>query len=314
MIGLLDKSINSRAILVHLASGIGNIVFATPLLIALNQMGFTIDLVLSADYKETATLFQNWSIIRKIYFTLPNQMNNYAHIIPAIPPFYWHKFARYYRGNRKAISRPPDISFYQNEQDYYLSFAHKLGYPSHEKPFYCLPIAPNEDKIICSQTIIFAPGCKTGEMAKKRWPFFPQLAEKFDDVVIVGTSDDLFHHKGDPLLFPSHVRSMVDKLSLKATAELLAGAVCVVANDSGLAHIAGAVGTPTIMIFGPTPNLTLGHFPPNVKILRAGLECEPCWLTNRFAACQSEIICLQQLKVDRVFAEICNFTGHFLSP
>lgn len=46
------------SLLVHLASGVGNIILATPLLIALNRMGFVIDLLLNADYPQTAELFR----------------------------------------------------------------------------------------------------------------------------------------------------------------------------------------------------------------------------------------------------------------
>jgi heptosyltransferase I len=78
----------------------------------------------------------------------------------------------------------------------------------------------------------------------------------------------------------------------------------VVANDSGLAHVAAAVGTPTLMIFGPTPHATLSRLPSNVKVLRAGLPCEPCWFGGaRFRACDRRIECLGALSVAQVERE-----------
>ena len=53
---------NGEAILVHLASGIGNIVLATPLLVALAQMEFSIDVLIQADYPQTADLLRNWRV------------------------------------------------------------------------------------------------------------------------------------------------------------------------------------------------------------------------------------------------------------
>jgi ADP-heptose:LPS heptosyltransferase len=79
-----------------------------------------------------------------------------------------------------------------------------------------------------------------------------QLAERFENVAIVGTSDDLTQHDGRPMRFPSHARSFVDQLTLRETAELMAAAGTVVAKDAGLAHVSGAVGTCTVMLFGPT--------------------------------------------------------------
>jgi hypothetical protein len=43
-------------------------------------------------------------------------------------------------------------------------------------------------------------------IACKRWPYFPQLAEAFADVVIVGTADDLRRNDGAPFQFPLHAR------------------------------------------------------------------------------------------------------------
>jgi ADP-heptose:LPS heptosyltransferase len=146
-------------------------------------------------------------------------------------------------------------------------------------------------------------------MAAKRWPYFPQLTERFEDVVIVGTEDDLCHRDGTIMQFPPHARRFVGALTLRETAELLASVGVVVGNDSGLAHIAAAVGTPTVMLFGPTPHRSLGHFPPNITVLRTGLECEPCWFTARLRACAAQIHCLHQLTVEIVAQEVQRLLG-----
>jgi ADP-heptose:LPS heptosyltransferase len=78
----------------------------------------------------------------------------------------------------------------------------------------------------------------------------------------------------------------------------------VVGNDSGLSHMAAAVGTPTVMLFGPTSHLSLGQLPPHVKVLRTGLECEPCWFRARFQACAAQIHCLYRLTAETVEQEL----------
>jgi ADP-heptose:LPS heptosyltransferase len=295
-----------RSALVHLASGIGNIVFATPLLLSLSEMDFDIDVQLDADYPDTAGLLEDWSVIRSIHssLSLPPAQASYDYVFPAIPPFYWSKFQRSYARASNIVRRPPDKLFYQDEQDYYLHFARTVGYPEHRHPFYRLPIAPSNRFEVGPATVVIAPGCKTGEMALKRWPFFPELAECFNDVALVGTADDLRDAAGRPFDFPSHVRSYVDRLSLRDSAELMAAAGAVVGNDSGLCHIAGASGAPTLVIFGPTPHRTLGQFPDNVRVLRTGLPCEPCWFGDRFKACNRRIDCLTRLNVAQVEREL----------
>jgi ADP-heptose:LPS heptosyltransferase len=305
--------------LVHLASGVGNVVLATPLLLAVDELGYEVDVCLDADYTQTGDLLQPWSVVRAVHDgglaaivrALRSQSaagRQWDMIVPAVPPFYWARFARAYDGpvaracgRARVLPRPPERLFALDEQAFYLSFARALGYSDAARPAPYLPIGPRETETrVGPTTVVLAPGCKTGTMAAKRWPFFEQLAERFEDVVVVGTSDDLRQFNGAPMRFPPHVRSFVDRLTLRETAELMAGAAVVVGNDSGLSHVAGACGIATLMLFGPTDHQCLGPLPPNVTVLRAGLPCEPCWRAAPLAACARRVDCLARLDVDRV--------------
>jgi hypothetical protein len=294
------------SVLVHLASGVGNIVFATPLLLVLIRHGFTVDLLIDGDYADSAELFYGWSALRAVYNARLGEQPTgpYDFRLPALPPFYWSRYAADYQIGGNAVMRPADALFYRDEQVYYLEFALSLGCNISEPPFYFVPAAPDSAHGIAGETLVLAPGCKTGEMAAKRWPYFPQLSKLFHNVVVIGISDDLYNFDGSAMHFPAHVRSLVGQLSLRETATVLAAAGAVVANDSGLGHIAGAVGTPTILLFGPTPDATLGRLPPNVGVLRAGLACEPCWFGDRYGPCAGRVACLPQVQPARVAAAI----------
>lgn len=292
----------SRTVLAHLASGIGNIVQARPLLLALHRHGFTVDLQVDGDYPETADLFRGWSALRAVYNGCARQRPNgrYHARIAAIPPFYWSRYAAAYRGAADSVPRPPDALFYRDERAYYLEFARALGCDTDGLTDCRLPVAPDIQHGIGPGTLVLAPGCKTSEMAAKRWPYFPRLARRYRDVVVVGTPDDLSRFDGSPMEFPKHARSLVGRLSLRETAAVLAAAGVVLANDSGLGHLAAAVGVPTVLLFGPTPHTVLGPFPPHVTVLRAGLPCAPCWFSAPLSACDSRVDCLAQLTVDTV--------------
>jgi ADP-heptose:LPS heptosyltransferase len=298
-----------ETVLVHLASGIGNIVLATPMLLALARRGYVLDLLIDGDYRGTAGLFRGWSALRNLYDGAmgegPTQSCNIS--VPAIPPFYWSRYAARYRAIPNTVPRPPDSLFYRNEQAYYLDFARRLGCVVSPPPSCFLPASPDKVRGITSGTLVLAPGSKTGVMAAKRWPYFPTLAKQFEDVVIVGVEDDLRHFDGEPIRFPAHVRSLVGVLSLQETASVLAAAGVVVANDCGLGHVAAAVGVPTILLFGPTPDTVLGEFPPNVRVLRAGLRCEPCWRSAQFGDCARRIDCLAAVNVNTVADAIGNW-------
>ena len=288
-----------RTALVHLGAGIGNVVLATPMLSALEEIHILVDLCLSADYPETASLFGGWPVIRRVFAdselcaALANRPDL---VIAAIPPFYWPRFRGWFGGQ----SRPPDSLFYSDEQAWYLAFAARAGWTGATKPDTFLPVAPNTTEVSAA-TVVIAPGSKTGEMARKRWPHFAALAARLDglDVAVVGTPDDLVSGP-DRLTFPPSVRNFAGELTLRETASILAGAGVVVANDNGLAHVAAAVGTPTVTLFGPTSERVFGALAPHQETLRAPFACAPCWQGVRYGACRGGIDCLRALDVDLV--------------
>ena len=190
----LHQEGGGRAVLVHLAAGIGNLVLATPLLAALYRMGYEVDLLLHADYPQAAGLFADWAAVRRVHAVRFPPGERYARLVPAVPPFYWSGLRRPYAGRSDCVARPPDALFYHDEQAWYLTFAEALGWPHGERPAYTLPVAPSHEHGVTQGTLVLAPGCKTGEMAAKRWPHFAALAERFADVAVVGTAHP---HQGE---------------------------------------------------------------------------------------------------------------------
>ncbi|GGF59923.1 heptosyltransferase I [Azorhizobium oxalatiphilum] len=63
---------------------------------------------------------------------------------------------------------------------------------------------------------------------------------------------------------------------LDAVAPILAGAEAVVTVDTGLGHLAAALGVPTIGLYGPTNPVLTGLFGPKVLELRSLRDCAPC--------------------------------------
>src|SRR5436190_21511591 len=141
-----------RTGLVHLASGVGNIVLATPLLIALNELGWQLDVCLDADYAETIELLRPWSLVREVHtggVIAAARRRRYTTIVPAVPPFYWARFKAGYSGSllgAPVVARPSDRLFVEDEQAYYLQFARTLGYTG-DRPVPTLPVAPRADEM-----------------------------------------------------------------------------------------------------------------------------------------------------------------------
>ena len=70
-----------------------------------------------------------------------------------------------------------------------------------------------------------------------------------------------------------------------------------VSNDMGLAHLAPAVGTETIVIFGPTNPLTTRPLSAHASVVSANVECSPCMLRE----CPIDHRCMTRVTPNDVF-------------
>ncbi len=96
------------------------------------------------------------------------------------------------------------------------------------------------------------------------------------------------------------VRSLVGRDRPALLAALMAELDAVVAADSGPAHVAAAVGVPTVTLFGPTdPRLTAPLGPGQRAIWRQP-ACSPCFLRE----CPIDHRCLRAIEVDEVEAAV----------
>jgi len=82
---------------------------------------------------------------------------------------------------------------------------------------------------------------------------------------------------------------------LRALADLLAGARLLVAADTGPAHVAAALGVPTLTLFGPKDPAVAAPVGPRARALAAGVRCSPCALRH----CPDPA-CMDALSVDAV--------------
>lgn len=72
-------------------------------------------------------------------------------------------------------------------------------------------------------------------------------------------------------------RSLAGHTSLTVQAALCSEARAVVCNDSGLAHLGGAVGAPTVTVFGSTSSAWTAPLGPRVRVVQRAPACSPCF-------------------------------------
>jgi len=91
--------------------------------------------------------------------------------------------------------------------------------------------------------------------------------------------------------------------SLADAVALIRRAALVVTNDSGLMHIAAALGKPAISIFGPTNPAQVGPYGQPESVVRLDLPCSPCNY-RRLAQCPNSHACMRDLTVEMVMERI----------
>ncbi len=85
---------------------------------------------------------------------------------------------------------------------------------------------------------------------------------------------------------------------LRELATLLSKCAAYVGNDSGVSHLAAAVGAPTMAVFGPTDSTVWGPRGSQVTILTGNADCSPCSAEKR-RRCQT-MKCFDDISITRV--------------
>jgi heptosyltransferase-2 len=147
---------------------------------------------------------------------------------------------------------------------------------------------------IVGRYAVLCPGAEYGPA--KRWPYFAELAASMSvPVVVLGSPADLEPARG------IQGANLVGKTSLDEAISLIAGAQAVVSNDSGLMHVAAALGRPQVALYGSS---SPEHTPPAsaaARVLWLHIECSPCFQRE----CPlGHFRCMKEISVDRVLAEL----------
>ena len=141
------------------------------------------------------------------------------------------------------------------------------------------------------------------------WPLahFRELAalcgERLDaEVSFVGSRPQRIAVNGIVRSLPAdRFHNLCGRMSWAETGALVGRADCVVSNNSGIAHLAGSLGVPTVCVFGASHNpfewMARG---PRVTTLMKRTACSPCSIA-RDADCPFERRCLREIPPALVF-------------
>lgn len=129
--------------------------------------------------------------------------------------------------------------------------------------------------------VIFCPGAEYGPA--KRWPvqhyaaLARQLADQGWPVWLLGSKKDMPVAADIARAAGDAVRDLCGHTDLSDAIDLLAHARGVVTNDSGLMHVAAALGTPLVAVFGSSSPRYTPPLSDRARVLWLALECSPCF-------------------------------------
>jgi heptosyltransferase-2 len=197
---------------------------------------------------------------------------------------------------------------------YYLEMLKALGFRSSGT---AVQLKPTEQQKLSAERLLgqlgiagrrpivgMAPGAAYGPA--KRW--FPErfaavadrLAGRFTcPVVLFGSSGDRASTEAVQAASKNTFIDIAGKTNLGDAIALISRCDLFVTNDSGLMHVAGALGVPTVAIFGSTNPQTTYPLGEKTLLIRRPVDCSPCLKTE----CPTDFRCMDLVTVDEVYDE-----------
>ena len=148
--------------------------------------------------------------------------------------------------------------------------------------------------------IVLAPGASK---VTKEWIYYEELANKLAaetdyDVVVIGGKEDYLKVKEI-----QRIQNLAGKLNFKESGVILKYAKFAVTNDSGPFHIARAMKTKTIVIFGPT-DPKMFTYNEKTYLLTSRQDCSPCSLHGGKKCPKGHFKCMKELTHEKVYDKI----------
>jgi len=140
----------------------------------------------------------------------------------------------------------------------------------------------------------------------KCWP-----AERFRDVALKLLEDDLYVlFFGDAttaslvkeicLTLPERAMNLAGVTTLRELACLIKDCDVLLTNDSGPMHIAAALETPLVALFGSTDDRATGPFGQADSVIHKHVSCSPCFKRE----CPIDFRCMKEIGVDEVVEKV----------
>jgi len=191
----------------------------------------------------------------------------------------------------------------------YLDVARELGCET-GVPQYCLK--PNEQDVAEVNQMLNASGIMPGmpyvvvapgtNWRSKCWPatYYADLAGALTQnyrqpIILIGGQQDQERAQVIQAKAKAHIVNLIGKTNLKQLAGVLQRSKLFIGGDTGPMHLAAAMGTRVVALFGPSDADRNGPFGDKHVVIRKNLTCSPCFKRD----CP-DLRCMEQITVSDV--------------
>ena len=285
--------------LIATGSGLGNMLHVTPMIANISKrIGARVDVVVAEDHARSLFLMHNPSYVNAVYSLKQAVLRRLYDTV-----FVTHSFgaARVaFNSNRVVWARDWE-SFRPsglNETLYNLEAAKQsLGIPYDEadlRNYFCgdLVYKPPHETLVGIHA-----GSKSGMWLAKRWPYFPELAQRLRRrgirVASFGLAEEYVEGTENRTggTIESMCASMLDCTQF-------------VSNDSGVMNIANALGIPMLALFAPTNVKTRLPLATTSDAIVLERDCAPCELKDPEGFSRGQCRCMADIDVSLVEARL----------
>ena len=191
--------------------------------------------------------------------------------------------------------------------DYYINLLSSLGIAAAKTP---LRLFTTGDELLWAQEKLaqngswttINPGASYG--SAKRWipERFAAVADRLNEkyqqnIVLIGGPGERDIGRDIEKMMTHQPLNLIGKTTVREMMAILASCSLVITNDSGPMHVAAALDTPLVAIFGPTDYTTTSPMTTKAKLIRKDTPCAPCLLRQ----CPKDHQCMQAVTADEVF-------------
>lgn len=281
--------------LVGVGSGLGNMLHTTPMIANIaKRIGARVDVVVAEDHARSLFLVHNPAYVNAVFSLKQAVLRRSYDTV-----FVTHSF-----GSTRVAFNSARIVWARDWESFRPSGMHETLY-NLEAARQLLGVPYDEAdarNYFCGDLVYRKPGellvgvhagSKAGSWLAKRWPYYPELAQRLRKrgirVASFGTADE-------------YVEGTENRTgaTIEAMCESMLDCSHFVSNDSGLMNIANALGIPTLALFAPTNAKTRLPLRPTTHAIVLEKDCAPCELHDPEGFSRGQCRCMSDITVGRV--------------